>query len=156
MQVINQAVENAVEEERQVVAFQLGAEEYAVDIINVQEIIKLQKVTRIPRTEPWVEGVINLRGNIIPLFNLHTKFKLSAPDSTDEQRIIVFQLDDIKAAVIVDKVSEVLHLNCQEIEATDRVYEGINAEHIIGIAKLEGRILILLNIYKILINDNIR
>jgi purine-binding chemotaxis protein CheW len=155
MQVINGEIEK-VAQERQVVAFQLGPEEYAVDIINVQEIIRLLKVTRIPRTEAWVEGVINLRGNIIPLFNLHTKFNLPASQSTEEQRIIVFQLDDLKAAVIVDKVSEVLHINSQDIESTDHVYEGINTGHIDGIAKINGRILILLNIYKILINDNIR
>jgi purine-binding chemotaxis protein CheW len=155
-----QAVENKSysdsKQEMQVVAFQLGLEEYAVDIINVQEIIKLHKVTRIPRTEPYVEGVINLRGNIIPLFNLHTKFKLPARGSSEDQRIIVFQLDDIKAAIIVDKVSEVLHINTGDIEATDHVYQGMNASHINGIAKIEDRILILLNIYKILINDNIR
>lgn len=156
MQVLEGKIEKAVQDERQVVAFQLGAEEYAVDIINVQEIIRLHKVTRIPRTEAWVEGVINLRGNIIPLFNLHTRFKLPAPASTEEQRIIVFQLDDLKAAVIVDKVSEVLHINNLDIEATDHVYEGVNTGHINGIAKLNDRILILLNIYKILINDNIR
>jgi len=156
MQIVDHNPDQAAKHEMQVVAFQLGSEEYAVDIVNVQEIIKLHKVTRVPRTEPYVEGVINLRGNIIPLFNLHTKFKLPASGSSDEQRIIVFQLDDIKAAIIVDRVSEVLHINTADIEATDHVYQGINASHIDGVAKIGDRILILLNIYKILISDNIR
>lgn len=144
------------QQEVQVVAFELGQEEYAVDILNVQEIITLHKVTRIPRTERHVEGVINLRGNIIPLFNLHTKFNLPSAGSTEDKRIIVFQLDDLKAAIIVDKVSEVLHINSSAIESTDNVYNGLNANHINGVAKVGERILILLDIYKILINDNIR
>lgn len=151
-------MKNVIEaqQEIQVVAFELGQEEYAVDILNVQEIITMHRVTRIPRTESYVEGVINLRGNIIPLFNLHTKFNIPSPGDVKDKRIIVFQLNDLKAAIIVDKVSEVLHINRNQIEQTQDVYGGINVNHISGVAKVGGRILILLDIYKILINDNIR
>ncbi len=151
-------MQNAVEnqQEVQVVAFALGQEEYAVNILNVQEIITMHKITRIPRTEAYIEGVINLRGNIIPLFNLHTKFNIPTSGDLDDKRIIVFQLDDLKVAIIVDQVSEVLHLNKDQIEETGNAYNGINVKHISGVAKVGGRILILLNIYKILINDNMR
>lgn len=143
-------------DEVQVVAFQLGQEEYAVDIINVQEIIKPHKITRIPRTERYIDGVINLRGNIIPLFNLFTKFNVTSCGSSNETRIIVFQLDDLKASITVDKVSEVLHINRKDIEPTENVYNGIHSNQMKGIAKVDDRILILLDIYKILFNDNIR
>ncbi|MGI6468799.1 MAG: chemotaxis protein CheA [Syntrophomonadaceae bacterium] len=146
----------AARQELSVVVFQLGPQEYAVDVANVREIIRPHKVTPLPGTEAYVEGVINLRGDIIPLFNLHTRFKLPAAGSSDEQRIVVFQLDDVKAAIIVDRVSEVLRINTASIEPADRLYQAMNAGHIAGIARLGERLLILLNIYHIFINGNSR
>lgn len=137
-------------EEIQVVAFQLGNEEYAVDILNVQEIIRLLNITRVPRTEKHIEGVINLRGNIIPVINLHTRFNLGSTGNEEDKRIIVFQFDDIKAGIIVDEVSEVLRISRMEIESTEKVYSAIDTEHIKGIAKIDGRLLILLDLLKII------
>lgn len=136
--------------EIQVVAFQLGREEYAVEILNVQEINKLLDITRVPRAEHHIEGVVNLRGNIIPVINLHRKFNLQATGAEDDKRIIVFQFDDVKAGIIVDEVSEVLRLHTSDIEDTERVYGSITAEHIRGVAKVEGRLLILLDLHKLL------
>jgi len=137
-------------DEYQVVAFKLGREEYAVDVLNVQGIERLLNITRVPRTKYYIEGVINLRGNVIPVINLHKKFNLDSVGSDDDKRIIVFQYDDIHAGIIVDEVSEVLRLNADNIEETAKVYDSLTADHIQGIAKVNDRLLILLDLLKIL------
>lgn len=137
-------------DEYQVVAFKLGREEYAVDVLNVQGIERLLNITRVPRTKDYIEGVMNLRGNIIPVVNLHKKFNLDSFGSDDNKRIIVFQFDDIHVGIIVDEVSEVLRLNVNDIEETAKIYDSISAEHIKGIAKVNDRLLILLDLLKIL------
>ncbi len=136
-------------EEFQVVAFKLGQEEYAVEILYVQDINRLLNITRIPRSDRHIEGVINLRGNIIPIVNLHTKFNLQASGNDEDKRIIVFQYDELKVGILVDEVSEVLKIKKDEVEPTSKVYGSIEAEHIKGIAKFEGRLLILLDLLKI-------
>ena len=95
----------------QVVAFRLGNEEYAVDILFVQEIIRLLNITRVPRSGEHIEGVINLRGNIIPIVNLHFEFNLQTSENQEAKRIIVFKLDEFQVGIIVDEVSEVLRIN---------------------------------------------
>lgn len=137
-------------EQIQVVAFQLGQEEYAVNILKVQEIIRLLTITRVPRSDKYIEGVINLRGNIIPIIDLHNKFAIESCGESDDKRIIVFQFEDVKAGIIVDRVSEVLHLNTKDIEETSKVYNSINAENIQGVAKVDDRLLILLDLKKLL------
>ncbi|MBP8819912.1 MAG: chemotaxis protein CheW [Syntrophomonadaceae bacterium] len=138
------------DDEIQVVAFNLGKEEYAVDILNVQEINRLLNITRVPRSESHIEGVLNLRGNIIPIINLHKKFNLQSEGNEEDKRIVVFQFNDLKVGIIVDEVSEVLRLGKEDIEETGKVYSSINAEHIKGIAKVNNRLLILLDLLKIL------
>ncbi|MDD4803250.1 MAG: chemotaxis protein CheW [Syntrophomonas sp.] len=134
----------------QVVAFQLGNEEYAVDILKVQEINRLMNITRVPRAGEFIEGVINLRGNIIPVINLYKKFNLVSLGEDDDKRIIVFQFEELKAGIIVDKVSEVLQIDINNIEETAKVYTSIDAEIIRGVAKVDNRLLILLDIEKLL------
>ena len=138
------------DDEIQVVAFNLGKEEYAVDILNVQEINRLLNITRVPKSENHIEGVVNLRGNIIPIINLHKKFNLQSEGNEEDKRIVVFQFDDLKVGIIVDEVSEVLRLGKEDIEDTEKVYSSINAEHIKGIAKVNNRLLILLDLFKIM------
>ncbi|MDD3852905.1 MAG: chemotaxis protein CheW [Syntrophomonadaceae bacterium] len=136
-------------EEFQVVAFKLGQEEYAVEILHVQDINRLLNITRIPRSDRHIEGVINLRGNIIPIVNLHTKFNLQASGNEEDKRIIVFQVDELKVGILVDEVSEVLKIERDAVEPTSKVYDSIETEHIKGIAKFEGRLMILLDLLKI-------
>jgi len=131
--------------EVQIVAFKLGNEEYAVDILAVQEIIRLLHITRVPRANGFIEGVINLRGNVIPIINLHKKFSLGEPVYSDDTRIIVFQVEDVRAGFIVDGVSEVLRLNLTDVEATQSVYGSLDANVIRGIGKVKGRLVILLD-----------
>lgn len=137
-------------DEIQVVAFQLGNEEYAVNILNVQEIKRLLDITRVPRADEQIEGVVNLRGNIIPVINLHKRFQLEALGDEEEKRIIVFQFDDVRVGIIVDKVSEVLRIELDQIEEAGKVYKSIDTDLIKGIAKVDDRLLILLDLYKIL------
>lgn len=139
----------------QVVAFQLGNEEYAVDILNVQEINRLLNITRVPRSPAYIDGVVNLRGSIIPVINLHKKFAMESSNNDEDTRIIVFQFEDVKAGIIVDKVSEVLHLNLNDIEETAKVYNSIDAEIIKGVAKVDDRLLILLDLQKLLGIENL-
>ncbi|HHW61698.1 MAG TPA: chemotaxis protein CheW [Syntrophomonadaceae bacterium] len=147
---INQKRSYELEEQIQVVAFQLGQEEYAVNILDVLEINRLLNITRVPRADVNIDGVINLRGNIIPIINLHRRFDLEALEDDDEQRIIVFQFDEVKAGIIVDRVSEVLYLNRSQIEASERVYSAMDSNFIEGIAKVDDRLLILLNVKRLL------
>lgn len=135
--------------ELQVVAFVLGKEEYAVDILAVQEINKLPQITRVPRAPHYIEGVINLRGNVIPVLNLHKRFGLGDQGITEETRIIVFEHNDITAGIIVDQVTEVSLIKAADIEETSRVYSSIDAELIRGVGKLDDRLLILLNLEKL-------
>jgi len=138
------------EEQLQVVVFKLGIEEYAVEILYVQEIKKLLTITRVPRAEHYIEGVVNLRGNIIPVINLHTRFSLQSQGEDDDKRIIVFQIDDLRVGVIVDAVLEVLHMRKSEIDDATKLYESTNVDHIMGVIKKENRLFILLNLNKIL------
>lgn len=147
---LNNLEDTYSQEEIQVVAFRLGQEEYAVDILNVQDINRLLSITRIPRAAKHIEGVVNLRGNIIPIINLHTRFNLEAAGAHEDKRIIVFQFEDIKTGIIVDEVSEVLRLNKKDIEETSKVYNSISADLIKGIARVEDRLFLLLDILKIL------
>lgn len=137
------------DDEMQVVAFKLGNEEYAVDILFVQEIIRLLNTTRVPRSGENIEGVINLRGNIIPIVNLHFEFNLQTSENQEAKRIIVFKLDEYQVGIIVDEVSEVLRIQGNNIEPAAKVYGNLEADHIRGIAKVNERLLILLDLAKI-------
>ena len=137
----------------QVVAFELANAEYAVDILHVQEINRLINITRVPGSPSYIEGVINLRGNIIPVINLHKKFNLASPGFDEDTRIIVFQFDEIKAAIIVDSVAEVIQLDRVNIEESGQLYSSVDTEAIQGMAKIEERVLILLDLEKILIAE---
>jgi len=139
-----------VDEYVQIVAFRLGAEEYGVPIVTVQEIIKMMNITRVPRASHYVEGVINLRGNIIPVFNLHKRFNIEPQGKEEDRRIIVFRFDDVKAAIIVDGVSEVLRISSENIEDARKIYGSFDSEFIAGVGKVGDRLLILLNLEMLL------
>ncbi len=142
-----------MDKEIQVVAFTIGSEEYGVDILTVQEIIKVLTITKVPRAGNYIEGVINLRGNVIPVFNLHKRFGVMPSEDEEEARIVVFKFEDAKAGIIVDEVSEVLRIKGNEIEETAKVYQGLEAEFIQGVGKVEDRLLMLLNVRKLLSID---
>jgi len=136
----------------QLVTFNLGNEEYAVDILKVQEINRMVEITSIPNARSYVEGVINLRGKVIPIINLRKRFGLDSKELNSHSRIIVVDIGT-SIGLIVDSVSEVLRLSSDTVEPPPPMTAGNgSAEYIKGVGKLPDRLLILLDIEKLLGN----
>jgi purine-binding chemotaxis protein CheW len=129
----------------QLVTFNLGNEEYAVDILKVQEINRMREITRVPNTPAYVEGVINLRGKVIPVVNLRSKFCLEGKENDNQSRIMIMDIQGITMGLVVDAVSEVLRIPSNIVEPTPQMASNISTEYIKGIAKLEDRLIILLD-----------
>jgi len=134
--------------------FKLGDEEYGLQILKVQEIIRMQTVTRVPRTPDYLRGVINLRGKVIPVVDLRRKFGLSDQEDTERTCIIVVQIMNANVAVtmgiIIDDVREVLDIGAENIEETPSFGANVDAEFILGIGKIGPSVKILLDIDKVL------
>lgn len=146
--------------------FRLGVEEYGVEILRVREIIGMIDVTPLPRTPDFVKGVINLRGKIIPVIELRTKFGLPSVDYTEATCVIVVEVSDpdtedqFQIGVIVDTVSEVLDIPRDSIEPTPRFGCAMNADYIMGMGKVTAnsgeRVVILLDIDRVLTDAETR
>lgn len=134
----------------QLVTFRLGNEEFSLDILRVQEIIRHMELTRVPRTPDFVDGVINLRGRVIPVLDLRKRFGLPSDERTNETRIIVVDVDSKTVGLKVDAVSEVLRLPADTVEPAPAIVTGAESDYIKGVGKLDGRLLILLDVEKIL------
>ncbi|NMA55662.1 MAG: chemotaxis protein CheW [Firmicutes bacterium] len=141
--------------ERQLVVFNLGQEEYGVDILQVREIKRLSEIARVPHAPDFVKGVINLRGNIIPVIDLHKRFDLGETEATDESRIVIVSVQDITVGITVDAVSEVITLTKEALTPPPPLVAGIEASFIEAIGKLKDRLLILLNMDRILGLDEV-
>lgn len=134
----------------QVVSFRLGAEEYGVDIMIVQEIILLGVVTQVPEVPDYVLGVINLRGNVIPILNLRRRFCMPDEAATDATRIMVINLAGRTVGVVVDGVSEVLRLQRDDIAPTPASLHAAGKDYVQGLARRGERLLILLDMQRLL------
>ncbi len=132
------------------VGFYLGPEEYAVDILKIKEIKLMQEITNVPKAPDFVEGVINLRGDIVPIIDLKKKLNLGAADLNEESKIIVVEIDTKMVGVIVDEVSEVIEIEDSKLSPPPPIIGGIEAEYLKGVGKLGDRLLILLDLDKIL------
>jgi len=143
-------------EEIQLVVFKLKSGdlvcEYGVPIKKVQEIIPMTQPTRLPQVPDFVEGIINLRGKIIPIIDLKKRFGMEPSELTGQTRSIVIEIEGQTAGIVVDEVSEVLRLSTDTIEAPPAVIGGITADYLTGVGKVGDRLLILLDVDKIL-ND---
>lgn len=139
--------------EEQLVAFQLDKEIYGVDIATVHEIIRMQEITRIPRAPSFIEGVINLRGKVIPVLDLRKRFNLPNGQYTDKTRIVVVEIPPHTVGLIVDAVSEVLRLPVEAIEPPSPVIANVDVEYLRGVGKLADRLIILLDLEKVLTKD---
>lgn len=133
----------------QLVTFRLGAEEYGVDILKVHEINRMMDITAVPNAPDCIEGVINLRGKVIPVVNLRKKFGLPARETDGSTKIVIVDIGT-SAGMIVDSVSEVLRIPSDIVEPPPRMTTGIDSECIRGVGKLKDRLLILLDIEKLL------
>lgn len=136
--------------EEQLVTFNLGAEEFGVDIMKVQEIIRIPPITRVPKAPAYVEGVINLRGNVIPVVDLRVRFGMPSIEETDSSRIVVLQVDQKEFGIRVDGVTEVVRLDSESIEPPPPVAVGMDSHFIRGVGKIDDRLLILLNLDRIM------
>jgi purine-binding chemotaxis protein CheW len=146
--------ETRSEELLQLVIFQLGEEEFGLDIMQVEEIIRIPDITRIPHSPDYVKGVINLRGKIITVVNLDTRFGMEQKVHDDNSRIIVAEVDENVVGIVVDSVSEVLRLPLSTLEPVPEMISGkINANYLKSVGKLEDRMLILLDITKVVMED---
>lgn len=136
--------------EEQLVIFELANEVYGVDISRVQEIIRMTTITRLPRAPEFVEGVINLRGKVIPVVDLKKRFGLEEGERTKSSRIVVVDVGDHTIGMVVDAVSEVLRVLTEAVEPPSPVVTTIESDYIRGIAKVDGRLIILLDLNKVL------
>jgi purine-binding chemotaxis protein CheW len=134
----------------QLVTFTLEKEEYAVDILSVQEINRITEITRVPNAPDYVEGVINLRGKVIPVVNLRKKFGLNIKETDDSSRVIIMDVQGITYGLVVDSVSEVLRIPSNIVEPPPPMASSMSSMFIKGIAKLENRLIILIDIDKFL------
>ena len=134
----------------QLVTFTLGNEEYAVNILNVQEINRITEITQVPNSPDYVEGVINLRGKVIPVVNLRKKFNFEDKPTDDTSRIIIMEIQGITNGLIVDSVSEVLRIPASSVEPAPPMSAELQSQFIKGIAKLENRLIILIDLDNLL------
>ena len=133
-------------EVRQFVSFRLGKEEYGIPILRVQEIIRFEALTRVPQSADYIEGVLNLRGQIIPVVDLRRRFGLPSLDRNSSTRIIVVEIDQARFGILVDSVNEVRSIASDEIDPAPPLGGQIDAEYIEGMAKLDQGLVILLDI----------
>ncbi len=137
-------------EEQQLVVFELSGESYGVDIGAVNTIIRMQPITHVPRAPEFVEGVINLRGSIVPVIDLRKRFGLSAFEETKASRIVVVETGGGLFGMIVDAVTETLLLSRDSIEPPSSIVTSADSQYLRGVAKADDRLIIMLDIQRIL------
>jgi purine-binding chemotaxis protein CheW len=139
--------------------FALGREGYGIEILKVREIIGYMDITAVPRTPPHVKGVINLRGQVISVIDLRSKFGMDTTDRTDETCIIVVETKQggrkVNIGLVVDKVSEVLNIASENIEASPTFGSAVDTQFILGMGKIGQQVKILLDIDRVLGSDDL-
>lgn len=140
----------------QLVVFRLGKELYGVNISSVQEIVRVPGVTQVPDAPAFLEGVINLRGRIVPVIDLRKRLGLAAAEKDKASRVLVTEKEGKVVGLLVDAASEVLRITSEEVEAPPEMISAIGVEYITGVAKVEERLIILLDLKKILSVEDIR
>jgi purine-binding chemotaxis protein CheW len=152
----NDAASPQAVKEGKYLTFHLAEEEFGIGILKIREIIGMMSFTPIPRTPEFVKGVINLRGKVIPVIDLRLKFGMERINATDETCIIVVDLGVLLIGVFVDRVSEVLDIPDSDIEATPSFGTQVNTEFILGMGKTRGKVVMLLDIAKVLAVDELQ
>ncbi len=139
--------------ETQLVVFVMENEEFACGINSVREVLKMIRVTPLPRSLDFVEGVINMRGDVIPVIDLRRRFGLPEAERTDESRIIIVEVEERMVGLIVDSVREVLSLSNQQIQEAPNQVAGEKTDLITGVGKVDDRMLIILDLDRILTSE---
>ena len=156
---MDQAVRAMADQEGKYLTFSMADEEYGIGILKIKEIIGMMPITTVPQTPEFVKGVINLRGKVIPVMDLRLRFGMEAIDYTERTCIIVVEIADtagtVQIGIVVDAVSEVLNVDAENIEETPTFGAKLNTDYILGMAKMEGGVKILLDIDRVLSGDEI-
>ncbi|KQL44406.1 chemotaxis protein CheW [Brevibacillus choshinensis] len=142
--------------EVKVIVFRLKDEEYGVEVNQVKSIEKLEHITRVPRTPKFVKGVINLRGVVTPIIDLRNRFELEESVYSESTRIIIVAVGELEVGLIVDAANDVIDIAVDAIEPPPEVVGGVEAAYLRGVAKLDKRLLILLNLDKVLSTEEIK
>jgi len=133
-----------------VIAFQLNGKEYAVPVHQVLAIEKLHHITRVPRTPAFVQGVMNLRGVVIPVIDLKKRFQIETETQNDHEKMMIVTVNDLEVGLVVDAATDVLDIASENIEPQPEIVDTVKSEFIDGVAHLDQRLLMLLNLEKIL------
>jgi len=137
-------------ESRQLVTFQLGEELYGVNIMDVKEIVRVQTIRAIPNAPAYVEGIFNLRSEIIPIINLHKRFHIKKLITSEEDELlsgfVIIDIDGMKLGIIIDRISRVVTIEKEDIQPPPQMFSGIGAEYIQGVVRQESGYLIILDI----------
>lgn len=136
--------------EIKVIVFQLKDEEYGVEVDQVRSIERMQHITRVPRTPDFVKGVINLRGVVTPIIELRNRFGIEEIETSDSTRIIIVAVGNMEVGLIVDAANDVVDIPNDVVEPPPQVVGGLEADYLRGVAKMDKRLLILLNLDKVL------
>ncbi len=136
--------------EHQLVVFELANEFYGIDIAVVESIIKMQEITQLPQTPAYIKGVTNLRGTVLPVIDLRIRFGLETQRDTKQTRVIIVTMGTVKVGLMVDGVSEVLRISDESIEPLPPMVNSVNSDFLKGIVRLEDRLIILLEVEKVL------
>ena len=156
---MDQAVKAMADREGKYLTFSMANEEYGIGILKIKEIIGMMTITPVPQTPAFVKGVINLRGKVIPVVDLRLKFGMEEIEYTERTCIIVVevtgQTGTVQIGIVVDAVSEVLNIKGEDIEDTPTFGTKLNIEYILGMAKMEGGVKILLDIDRVLSGEEI-
>ena len=144
------------EKNMKIIVFQLRDEEYGVPVEQVLSIERVQHITRVPKTPVFVKGVINLRGVVTPIIDLRGRFNIEEKEFSDHTRIIIVTVDDMDVGLIVDAANDVIDIPVISIEPPPEIVGGVEADYLHGVAKLEERLLILLNLERVLNADEIK
>jgi purine-binding chemotaxis protein CheW len=151
---MDQAVKVMADKEGKYLTFSLAEEEYGISILKIKEIIGMMPITTVPQTPEFVKGVINLRGKVIPVIDLRLRFGMEPIDYTERTCIIVVEIEGyagtVRIGIVVDAVSEVLTIKGEDIEETPTFGTKLNTDYILGMAKMEGGVKILLDIDRVL------
>lgn len=142
-------------DEMKVIVFQLMEKEYAIPVSQVQSIEKVQHITRVPGTSPFVKGVINLRGVVTPIIDLRKRFDFPEASYNDNTRVIIVSIEDIEVGLIVDSANDVIDIPANSIEPPPEVVGAIDADYIRGVVNIDKRLLILLDLGTVLSSDKI-
>jgi purine-binding chemotaxis protein CheW len=140
----------------QLVTFAISEEEFGIDILRVQEIIRMMPITKVPNSPHSVEGVINLRGKVIPVIYLRKRFSMEFHAHDSQTRIVVIEIHGMIVGFVVDQLSEVLRIQSNTVEPPPPVVSGVESEYIKGVGKLDGRLLILLDLEKLFSREEIQ